>query len=79
MKLKLLLSLYLAALVQSLFSQSAAPKINPYNYTITKKIEVNNGAVVSAHPLASKVGLSILENFQKKYTVLDEFPLVHKY
>ena len=34
---------------------------NPYQYSITKKVVGKNGAVVSAHPLASKVGLSILE------------------
>src|SRR5215213_3689989 len=35
--------------------------INPYQYSITKKITVKNGAVVSAHPLASKVGVEILK------------------
>jgi len=35
--------------------------VNPYSYTIEKKIECRNGAVVSAHPLASKVGLEILK------------------
>ena len=35
--------------------------INPYQYNIQKKIECNNGAVISAHPLASKVGLAILK------------------
>src|SRR5215213_2835559 len=35
--------------------------INPYQYTITKKAIVKNGAVVSAHPLASKVGVEILK------------------
>lgn len=35
--------------------------INPYNYTSNKKIVCSNGAVVSAHPLASKVGLDILK------------------
>ena len=34
---------------------------NPYQYSIRKKIECRNGAVVSAHPLASEVGLSILK------------------
>jgi gamma-glutamyltranspeptidase / glutathione hydrolase len=40
------------------FSQSA---INPYQYNIQKKIECVHGAVVSAHPLASKVGADILK------------------
>src|SRR6266487_5280162 len=35
--------------------------INPYQYTIQKKIICENGAVVSAHPLASKVGIEILK------------------
>src|SRR6266487_872080 len=35
--------------------------INPYQYTIQKKIIWENGAVVSAHPLASKVGIEILK------------------
>src|SRR5437762_10920926 len=38
-----------------------AQKINPYQYSIQKKIECRNGAVVSAHPLASKVGVNILQ------------------
>lgn len=36
-------------------------QINPYNYSIEKKVTVQNGAVVTAHPLASKVGVSILK------------------
>jgi gamma-glutamyltranspeptidase/glutathione hydrolase len=35
--------------------------INPYQYSIQKKIVCDNGAVVSAHPLASKVGIEILK------------------
>lgn len=35
--------------------------INPYQYSIQKKTIVENGVVVSAHPLASKVGLEILK------------------
>src|SRR2546423_11522979 len=41
--------------------QVYAQKINPYQYSIQKKIECRNGAVVSAHPLASKVGVNILQ------------------
>lgn len=36
--------------------------VDPYKYSIVKKVEGSNGAVVSAHPLASEVGLSILKN-----------------
>ena len=35
--------------------------INPYEYSITKKTAGKNGAVVSAHPLASKIGVEILK------------------
>lgn len=35
--------------------------INPYQYSSQKKVMADNGAVVSAHPLASKVGLEILK------------------
>jgi len=35
--------------------------IDPYLYVPQKKVECNHGAVVSAHPLASKVGLEILK------------------
>ncbi len=36
-------------------------QLNPYQYSIEKRVEVTNGAVVSAHPLASEVGLLILK------------------
>src|ERR1700722_20169621 len=35
--------------------------IKPYAYTIQRKVEVTHGAVVSAHPLASAVGVAILQ------------------
>jgi gamma-glutamyltranspeptidase/glutathione hydrolase len=35
--------------------------INPYQYSGVKKVVAENGAVVSAHPLASKVGVEILK------------------
>lgn len=38
-----------------------AQKINSKNYTVQKTINCSKGAVVSAHPLASMVGLSILK------------------
>ena len=39
----------------------AAAAIDPYHYSTTKKLIADNGAVVSAHPLASKVGVEILK------------------
>ncbi|MDP9230302.1 MAG: gamma-glutamyltransferase, partial [Bacteroidota bacterium] len=35
--------------------------INPYQYSVRKKIICENGAVVSAHPIASKVGVEMLK------------------
>jgi gamma-glutamyltranspeptidase / glutathione hydrolase len=32
----------------------------PYSYSVTRKVEVSHGAVVSAHPLASMAGVSVL-------------------
>ncbi len=36
-------------------------QVDPYKYSIQKKIVAENGAVVSAHPLASKTGIEILK------------------
>ena len=45
-----------------LFTVSApAQSVNSKNYIVQKKINCSKGAVVSAHPLASMVGLSILK------------------
>ncbi len=38
-----------------------AVSINPYQYTITKKVVAQKGAVASAHPLASKVGVAVMQ------------------
>lgn len=35
--------------------------VNPYQYTTNKKVLAQHGAVVSAHPLASEVGVEILK------------------
>lgn len=40
---------------------STSTSLDPHNYTSVKKIIAENGAVVSAHPLASKVGVAILK------------------
>ncbi|GAB2807003.1 gamma-glutamyltransferase family protein [Ferruginibacter profundus] len=50
----------LSIVVIFLVLQSTA-QINPYNYHSQKKVIAAKGAVVSAHPLASKVGVSILQ------------------
>jgi gamma-glutamyltranspeptidase/glutathione hydrolase len=42
--------------------QQDVPDWNPYDYTIEKKQVVKNGAVVSAHPLASMAGVHILKS-----------------
>jgi len=39
----------------------AVTDVNPFQYSINKTVESRNGAVVSAHPLASLVGLEILK------------------
>lgn len=49
--------------IDAICQQNAASalQINPYQYTVQKKVTCKNGAVVCAHPLASKVGVSILQ------------------
>src|SRR5690349_9320062 len=58
-------SLSLIVLALFIFSCNTTQKtivsINPYEYSVQKKTIADNGAVVSAHPLASKVGLEILK------------------
>ncbi len=41
--------------------QGLPNSINPYKYTTQKSVVAKNGVVVSAHPLASKVGVAILK------------------
>ena len=41
---------------------AGAQRINPLKYGVQKVINCKNGAVVSAHPLASKVGINTLKN-----------------
>lgn len=43
------------------FSTGRSFSFDPYKYSSQKKITCSNGAVVSAHPLASKVGVEILK------------------
>lgn len=42
-------------------TKTPATLVDRYNYTTQKKIVCENGAVVSAHPLASKIGVAILK------------------
>src|SRR5689334_25193840 len=42
-------------------NNSGAPTINAFQFSPVKNITVDNGAVVSAHPLASLAGLEILK------------------
>jgi gamma-glutamyltranspeptidase/glutathione hydrolase len=61
---RLFSSPFLYAAVAGLFlcdSLIAQQPLTPYSYSIPKKALVNHGAVVSAHPLASQVGVSILQ------------------
>ena len=43
-------------------SVQCTAQVDAYQYQAQKKVTVANGAVVSAHPLASKVGLQILKS-----------------
>lgn len=51
----------LMALTLVLLSCMASAQVNPYQYTINKMANGSKGAVSSAHPLASQVGLEILK------------------
>ena len=52
----------LCFLLLSLFICQVHAQINPYSYSVNKKTITQKGAVVSAHPLASQVGIEILKN-----------------
>mgnify|MGYP001770982352 FL=1 len=53
---------YLSAFIFSIASCTSTKSfVNPYSYTINKKTLATHGAVVSAHPLASKVGVAIMK------------------
>ena len=53
-----LLYLFTGALSSSVHAQTDN---NPYSYQIRKRMECTHGAVVSAHPLASRTGVAILQ------------------
>lgn len=48
-------------LIVCISTRSFSQKLSPYRYTIQKNVTCTNGAVVSAHPLASQTGLNILK------------------
>src|SRR4051812_28523665 len=52
--------LYFSFLFLSCSSSRQSLNIDPYHYTDNKKTVAKNGIVVSAHPLASKVGVEIM-------------------
>jgi gamma-glutamyltranspeptidase/glutathione hydrolase len=55
------LALFSGFITGNLFAQQMAQDNNtPWSYHIQKKIDVSHGAVVSAHPLASSAGVSVL-------------------
>jgi gamma-glutamyltranspeptidase / glutathione hydrolase len=57
----LLLPALLFSCSSSQKNKAAISSINPYQYSSSKKVLADNGAVVSAHSLASKVGVEILK------------------
>lgn len=65
MRINICLSAFIVACILSCnpakINTVTAISIDPYHYTSVKRIVSENGAVVSAHPLASKVGVEILK------------------
>jgi gamma-glutamyltranspeptidase/glutathione hydrolase len=55
------IKIYFLALIVFTTNLQIKSQINPYHYRSQKKIIAEKGAVVSAHPLASKTGLLILK------------------
>ncbi len=53
--------LFLLAACKPIQKNAAVTAFDPYHYSVTKKVEAANGAVVSAHPLASKAGVAVLK------------------
>lgn len=51
----------LSAFLFLLAAVRLSAQVNPYKYSIEKKVECTNGAVVCAHPLAAKVGIEIMK------------------
>jgi len=57
----IVVSLFIFSCNSSKKNTASKPLIDQYHYDIVKKTIADNGAVVSAHPLASKVGVEILK------------------
>lgn len=60
-QVSILLFLLIACTTGKKSIQSIQLPFDPYHYTITKNLRGNGGAVVSAHPLASKAGVYVME------------------
>ena len=61
---KLIMLLFVLVLSGKLMAQpflKAHPSINPYKYEVVKEKSFDNGAVSSAHPLASMVGAAMMQ------------------
>lgn len=61
MKHAFLLSACIATCLYSCKTPPNNNSLNPWQYDVQKTVTASKGAVVSAHPLASKVGLQILQ------------------
>ncbi len=57
----LLFALLISANLMAQSFLKAHPHINPYQYVVVKEKSFDNGAVTSAHPLASMVGAAIMQ------------------
>ena len=60
-KLSIIVAFFLASCGSQKNLVGVGAQINPYNFNIQKKVVSSNGAVASAHPLASKVGVEIMK------------------
>ncbi|HVG15201.1 MAG TPA: gamma-glutamyltransferase [Chitinophagaceae bacterium] len=55
-------TIYLLTLLSCTTSKNTSvSSVDPFHYTISKNVTARNGAVVSAHALASKAGLQVLQ------------------
>ncbi len=57
----LVLLFFISACTSTQKNKTAVAGIDPYQYSSSKKVVAENGAVVSAHALASKAGVQILK------------------